>query len=59
MLGHTNLAIHYQTIFSMVQHHKYTLTELEGMIPYELDIYINLLATFLKEQESKRNEAGH
>lgn len=58
MLGHTNLAIHYQTMFSMVQHHKYSFTELENMVPYELDIYINLLATFLKEQESKRNEMG-
>jgi hypothetical protein len=53
MLGHTSLAIYYQTMFSMVQHHKYTLTELDGLIPYELDIYIDMLAAFLKEQEAR------
>jgi len=53
MLSHTNLAVLYQTLFSMVQHHKYSLTELENMIPYELDIYVDMLATFLKDQEAR------
>lgn len=53
MLSHTNLAVLYQTLFSMVQHHKYSLTELENMIPYELDIYVDMLAAFLKEQEAR------
>ena len=37
----------------MVQHHKYSLTELESLMPYELDIYVELLATFLKELEDR------
>lgn len=53
MLSHTNLAVLYQTLFSMVQHHKYSLTELENMVPYELDIYVDMLAAFLKEQEAR------
>jgi hypothetical protein len=57
MLGHTDLAAHYQILFSLVQHHKYSLTELENMLPYELDWYVNLLANFLKEQEAKRQES--
>lgn len=56
MLGHSNLENYYQTQFSLVQHHKYTLTELESMIPYELDIYINLLVEHMKKLERERNE---
>lgn len=53
MLGHTSLSVYYQTLFSMVQHHKYSLTELESLIPYELDIYVDMLASFLKQLEDK------
>lgn len=56
MLGHSNLENYYQTQFSLVQHHKYTLTELENMIPYELDIYINLLVEHMKKLEAERNK---
>jgi hypothetical protein len=38
----------------MMQHHNYSLTELENMIPWEREIYIGLLMNFLKEEEEKR-----
>jgi len=56
MLGHTNLENYYQTQFSLVQHHKYSLTELENMIPYELDIYVDLLVEHMKALEKERNQ---
>lgn len=34
-----------------MQHHNYSLTELDGMIPWERDIYVNLLVQYLKEKE--------
>ena len=37
----------------MMQHHKYSLTELENMIPWEREIYIGLLMQYLKEEEEK------
>jgi hypothetical protein len=37
----------------MMQHHNYSLTELEEMIPWEREIYIGLLMNFLKEEEEK------
>ena len=55
MLGHNTLENYYHTQFSLVQHHKYSLTELESMIPYELDIYINLLVEYMKELEKNKN----
>jgi len=36
-----------------MQHHKYSLTELENMIPFERDIYVTLLRNHLEEQEEK------
>ena len=37
----------------MMQHHKYSLTELENMIPWEREIYLGLLMQFLKEEEER------
>ncbi len=37
----------------MMQHHKYSLTELENMMPWERDIYIGLLMEFIKEENEK------
>lgn len=34
-----------------MQHHKYSLTELENMIPFEREIYVTLLKQHLDEQE--------
>ena len=36
-----------------MQHHKYSLTELENMMPWEREIYIGLLMQFLKEEEER------
>tara|TARA_A100001035_G_scaffold110350_1_gene86521 strand:+ start:18412 stop:18588 length:177 start_codon:yes stop_codon:yes gene_type:complete len=44
---------HYKTNFALMQHHKYSLTELDNMIPWERDIYINLLIAHLKEEEER------
>jgi|TARA_B100002019_G_scaffold157223_1_gene135379 hypothetical protein len=37
-----------------MHHHKYSLTELENMIPFERDIYIALLKQHLEEEEERR-----
>jgi hypothetical protein len=36
-----------------MQHHKYSLTELENMMPWEKQIYIALLQKFIEEQNEK------
>lgn len=40
----------------MMQHHKYSLTEIENMIPYEREVYVTLLIQHL-EQERQRLES--
>ena len=39
-----------------MQHHKYSLTELENMLPWEREIYINLLLEHLKEEKRRAKE---
>jgi hypothetical protein len=36
-----------------MQHHKYSLTELENMIPWERSIYVSLLINYLKEEKER------
>lgn len=50
---------YYKTNFQMMQHHKYSLTELEGMIPWERDIYINLLMQHLEEERERQKAAAN
>lgn len=56
MLGHNTLESYYQTMFSMVQHHKYSLTELESLMPYELDIYVEMLIKHVEELNKARSQ---
>jgi len=37
-----------------MQHHKYSITEIENMIPWERDIYITLLINYIKEENERR-----
>jgi|TARA_Y100001937_G_scaffold104429_1_gene144379 hypothetical protein len=37
----------------MMQHHKYSLTELDNMIPFEREIYIGLLMEYIKEENER------
>jgi hypothetical protein len=53
MLTHTDLSAFYKTNFSLVQHHKYSLEEVESLIPWEREVYINLLISYLKEERDK------
>ena len=42
-------------MFALVQHHKYSITEVENMIPFERDIYVTMLAQFLEAQREANN----
>ena len=37
----------------MMQHHKYSLTELENMMPWEREIYLGLLLEHIKKENEK------
>ena len=50
---HDNLKNYYRTNFSLIQHHKYSLTELENMLPWEREIYISMLSQYIEEENEK------
>ena len=39
-----------------MQHHKYSLTELENMLPWEREIYIDMLIQHIKDENQKLKE---
>ena len=40
----------------MIQHHGWSLTELEDMIPFERVIYVTLLQQWIKEENDRITE---
>lgn len=44
---------HYKTNFALMQHHNYSLAELETMIPWERDVYVTLLIRHVEEENEK------
>ena len=44
----------------MMQHHQYSLTELDNMIPWERQIYVSLLQDYIKKENErvKNNKNG-
>ena len=51
---HDSLENHYKTNFALMQHHKYSLTELENMMPWGRDVYVNLLLAHIAEEERRQ-----
>jgi hypothetical protein len=51
---HNSLENYYKTNFALMHHHKYSLSELETMIPWEREVYTNLLLAYLQEEERER-----
>ena len=52
-LSHDSLANHYTTNFAMIQHHNWSLTELDNMIPFERTIYVEMLQQWIKEENAR------
>jgi hypothetical protein len=52
-MAHEDLESYYKTNFALVQHHKYSLSDIENLIPWERDIYITLLKNWIEEEEHR------
>jgi hypothetical protein len=51
-----NLENYFRLNFAMMQYHKYSLTEIENMMPWERDIYVGLLQAHLEEERLKEQQ---
>ena len=41
-----------------MQHHKYSLNEIDMMIPWERDVYVNMLVDYIKEEKMRMETQG-
>tara|TARA_B100000963_G_C22637631_1_gene678465 strand:- start:6438 stop:6611 length:174 start_codon:yes stop_codon:yes gene_type:complete len=57
-MAHTSLESYFKINFALMQHHKYSLTEIENMIPWEKDIYVALLEQYIEEENLKQKQRG-
>ena len=44
----------FMTNFAMSFNHKYSLTEIEGLMPWERDVYVRMITEYIREE----NEAA-
>ena len=56
-LSHEELANYYKTNFLLQRYHKYSLTELENMMPWEREILLIMLLQTLEEEKKEREKA--
>ena len=55
-MSHISLESYFKLNFAMMQHHKYSLTEIENMMPWERDIYVGLLNQYIEEENLKAKQ---
>ena len=55
-IAREDLESYYRTNFALMQYHKYSLTELENMMPWERDIYLALLKDYIESENLKRQQ---
>ena len=55
-MAHTSLESYFKVDFALMQHHKYSLTEIENMIPWEKDVYVTLLEQYIEEENLKNKQ---
>jgi len=52
-LCHESLVNFYKMNFALMQYHKYSLDDLETMIPFEREIYVHMLIQYLEEEKQR------
>lgn len=56
MFSYDKLPNFFKTNFAMMQHHKYSLSDLENMMPWERAIYIDMLQEHIKRLEEQNRD---
>ena len=57
-MAHMELESYFRINFALMQYHKYSLTEIENMMPWERDIYLALLKQHIDEENEKVKAAN-
>jgi hypothetical protein len=54
MLSHSNLATYYRMNFDLAQHHKWDISTIENMLPFERDLYFDMLIEYLERKKDEQ-----
>ena len=55
-MAHIDLESYFRINFALMQFHKYSLSDIEGMLPWERDIYLTLLQQHIEEEKLKQQQ---
>lgn len=58
MLGYVTVESNYRINFLLLQHHKYSMSDIDNMIPFERDLYLDQLQKHIEEQNRMLEENG-
>jgi hypothetical protein len=47
---------YYELNFSLMQHHKYSMKDIEGWIPFERDIYVSMLIKHIEKENERMKQ---
>ena len=47
---------YYEANFQMMKNHKYSLSEIDNLIPWEKEVYIDMLIEHLKEEKQRQEQ---
>ena len=51
-----NIKHYYDTNFALIHHHKWQIEYIENLMPWEKEIYVNLLVQFLEEEQKRMRD---
>tara|TARA_B100000674_G_scaffold30367_1_gene21418 strand:+ start:150 stop:326 length:177 start_codon:yes stop_codon:yes gene_type:complete len=57
-MAHMDLESYFKLNFALMQHHKYSLTEIENMMPWEREIYTGLLTQYIEEENLRIKQSS-
>ena len=56
VMSHIDLVAYFKINFALMQFHKYSLSDVENMVPWERDIYVGLLRNHIEEENLKAQQ---
>ena len=54
---HTNLVAYYERIFAFKQYHQWNISEIEQLIPWELDVMTTFINNLMEKRELAKKQA--
>ena len=53
---HNNLIAYYEKVFAFKQYHQWGISEIEDLLPWELEVMTSFLNNYLELQEQQRKQ---